>query len=83
MNCRKIVNELTDSLRVASDNVIAAGLDLINSRKDLFADALRRGNELLEAQYFPSTSSINLWHNDEMFEIANWQELINSSPLCN
>lgn len=35
------------SLRVAQDDVIASCLDLIESRRHLFADALQKGNELL------------------------------------
>ncbi|KAK3329971.1 hypothetical protein B0H66DRAFT_527339 [Apodospora peruviana] len=42
-----------EDLRVAHDKAVACGLDLIDSRKHLFADVLQQANDLLNAHFSP------------------------------
>ncbi len=71
-------------MRVARDKVIDCCLDLIDSRKHLFADILQQANDLLDTHFFPQsadihTTNINRTGNSEA---ANWNELLNT-PVYN
>jgi len=72
-------------LRVAHDKVVACGLDLIDSRKHLFADVLQQANDLLDAHFFPQDGYAHLTnaHSFGRFERADWDDLLNTPALGN
>ncbi|KAK3166774.1 hypothetical protein OEA41_009899 [Lepraria neglecta] len=74
-----------EELRVAHDKVVACGLDLIDSRKHLFADVLQQANDLLDAHFFPQDGNAHLTnaHSSGRFERADWDDLLNTPALGN
>ncbi|GIJ99634.1 hypothetical protein Aspvir_003635 [Aspergillus viridinutans] len=74
-----------EDLRVASDKDIASALDLIDSRKHLFADILQQANELLEAHFFPQGQNAPLINSYGYgrFGAADWDDFLNISALGN
>lgn len=74
-----------NSLRVAHDEVVACGLDLIDSRKHMFADVLRQANDLLDAHFFPQDVNAHLTngHSSGQFDMADWDDFLNTTVLRN
>lgn len=71
------------SLRVAQDKVVACGLDLIDSRKHVFADALQQANDLLDTHFFPQDGSAQLTnaYSSGPFGEPDWDDLLNTPAL--
>jgi hypothetical protein len=68
-------------LRVAPDNVVSSDLNLIDSRKHMFADVLNQANELLEAHFFPRDTNLGNRHDSQSSEMEDWEQFINTPIL--
>ncbi|KAI3325973.1 hypothetical protein HD806DRAFT_552364 [Xylariaceae sp. AK1471] len=74
-----------EDLRVTHDKVLSCVLDLIESRKPLFADIVQRSNNLLAANFFPQDEDARLInaHSSSCFEEGDWNSLLNAPVIRN
>ncbi|KAL2018245.1 hypothetical protein VTK56DRAFT_1152 [Thermocarpiscus australiensis] len=73
-----------EDLRVAHDKDVAYCLDLLDSRKHLFADLLQQANDLLNARFFPQVGNAHLTssHNSGRLGGPDWNHLLNINTPC-
>ncbi|KAI0387435.1 hypothetical protein F5Y04DRAFT_286582 [Hypomontagnella monticulosa] len=69
-----------EDLRLAHDNVVTCVLNLIDSRKHLFADVLQEANNILDAHFFPQNRNAHLtdMYSPSRLESANWDDLLDA-----
>jgi hypothetical protein len=55
-------------------------LDLVNSRKHLFADILQQANDLLDTHFFPQNADIHSTNINraDCLEAADWDDVSNT-----
>ncbi|KAL5360629.1 hypothetical protein BJX96DRAFT_175480 [Aspergillus floccosus] len=69
-----------EDLRIANDKDLACGLDLIESRKHMFADDLKQANDLLKVHFFSQdrVAAYSTTRTVGPVETADWDHLLHT-----